>query len=463
MRGRDWIAAGLAGLLTVSMSHAETRVPASAAEITLSFAPVVRAAVPAVVNIYARRTVAGRAGPFADDPFFGQFFRDFGPVVPREQNALGSGVILGADGLVVSNTHVVGGAQEIRVVLADRREFDAELILADEESDLAVLRLIGAADLPVLEPRGSDSLEVGELVLAIGNPFGVGQTVSLGIVSGLARSLRDPGGGRGYFIQTDAAINPGNSGGALVDTAGRLVGINTAIFTRSGGSQGVGFAIPADLVAQVVAQAAAGADRFVRPWAGAAGQGVDPALAEALGLAQPQGVLLTELHPQSPLAGAGLRPGDLVIALDGAPVDSPQEMFFRLSAAGPGAEIGVEWLRNGQAERAVVKLITAPDDPPRARLVLPEGTALQGLTVETINPAVIGERGLPLSATGVVVAAAQGWAARIGLRSGDVLVAVNGTAVVSSDALAPLVAPRAGDWQIDILRGGRPATLRFRL
>ena len=214
---------------------AEIRVPSTLSEVQLSFAPLVRQAAPAVVNIYARRVVAQRQNPFGADPFFRDFFSDFGQLKPRVQNSLGSGVILSADGIVVSNYHVVGQATDIRVVLQDRREFAAQVLLADEESDLAILQLQGAGDMPFLPLRSSDTVEVGELVLAIGNPFGVGQTVSSGIVSGLARSGAVTGNARGYFIQTDAPINPGNSGGALIDTSGRLIGVNTSILTRSGG------------------------------------------------------------------------------------------------------------------------------------------------------------------------------------------------------------------------------------
>ena len=218
--------------------------PQSSAQLQLSFAPVVKKAAPAVVNIYAKRIVERRVSPFANDPMFSQMFRDRGRLVPRVENSLGSGVILTPAGMVVSNYHVVGMATEIRVVLADRREFIADVLLGDKEADLAVLKLRGAQDLPALAFRDSDAVEVGDLVLAIGNPFGVGQTVSSGIVSGLARSGLSIGSGRGYFIQTDAPINPGNSGGALVDMDGRLVGVNTAILTRSGGSNGIGLPSP---------------------------------------------------------------------------------------------------------------------------------------------------------------------------------------------------------------------------
>jgi S1-C subfamily serine protease len=319
-------------------AYAQTVVPETQSQIALSFAPVVKAAAPAVVNIYATRIVQERRSPFADDPFFNQFFEALGPTQPRVQNSLGSGVIVSAGGIVVSNYHVVGQATEIRVVLNDRREFAADVILGDEASDLAVLRLRDAEGLPFLPLRNSDELEVGDLVLAIGNPFGVGQTVSSGIVSGLARSALQVADGRRYFIQTDAAINPGNSGGALVDMQGRLVGINTAILTQGGGSNGIGFAIPANLVQSIVAQAEAGAARFARPWAGVTGQAMDAALAEGLGLARPDGVLVSELHPQSPFAAAGLQVGDVILSLGGEPTNTPQEVMFRLSALGVGAD-----------------------------------------------------------------------------------------------------------------------------
>ncbi len=223
---------------------AETRVPVSQAEITLGFAPLVKQAAPAVVNIYAKRVVQVRqSNPFINDPFFNDFFQGFGTPRPQVQNSLGSGVILTEGGIAVSNYHVVGQATDIRVVLNDRREYDASILLADKESDLAILQIENAPDLPFLALRDSETLEVGELVLAIGNPFGVGQTVTSGIVSGLARSGTATGSARGYFIQTDAAINPGNSGGALIDVNGALIGINTRILSHSGGSNGIGFAI----------------------------------------------------------------------------------------------------------------------------------------------------------------------------------------------------------------------------
>ena len=453
----------LAALATGGAVFAETRVPASAGEITLSFAPVVKTATPAVVNIYATVVVQRRQSPFADDPFFDQFFRDFGPTTPQIENSLGSGVIVSADGLIVSNYHVVGQATAIRVVLHDGREFDAEILLADQESDLAVLKLRGAADLPALAFRDSDEVEVGELVLAIGNPFGLGQTVSSGIVSGLARSVASVGDGRGYFLQTDAAINPGNSGGALVDLAGRLVGINTAIFTRSGGSNGIGFAIPANLVARFVEQAAAGQVRFQRPWAGVTGQDVDAALAEALGLPRPSGVILNEIHPASPFAAAGLQPGDVILEMDGQPTNSPQEVLFRMTAAGIGATVPVGLLRAGARRDVSVTLSAPPEDPPREARTVTGETVFNGLSVARINPEVQAEMGLPMTAEGVVVTAVDGLAAQTGLQPGDVVLAINGQPIATPDEVVAATASAQRGWRLDILREGRRVVMRFRI
>ncbi|MFD1195750.1 Do family serine endopeptidase [Seohaeicola saemankumensis] len=452
------------GLTPLALS-AETRVPGSLAEIQLGFAPLVKQATPAVVNIYAKRVVAVRSSPFAGDPFFQDLFRDFGTVRPEVQNSLGSGVILSSDGIVVSNYHVVGEATDIRVVLADRREYAATVILGDEESDLAVLRLDGATDLPALSLRDSDSVEVGELVLAIGNPFGVGQTVSSGIVSGLARSGTASGTGRGYFIQTDAAINPGNSGGALIDVNGALIGVNTSILTRSGGSNGIGFAIPANLVARFVEQAREGRIRFERPWAGMSGQSVDADIAASLGLDRPGGILVSALHPSSPFAEAGLRPGDVILTVDGQPVNTPAEMVFRMSVAGLGKVAQVTALRDGVRDTVAVELRPAPDTPPRAMLRLDEGSPLPGLTVLNVNPAVLAEFNLPLGSAGVVVANPGPYGARLGIRPGDVILAINGNAITQTaqvqDALRDAAAARA--LRLDLQRGLQRLSLRSRL
>jgi len=443
----------------------QTRVPTSQAEIQLGFAPLVKEAAPAVVNIYAKRVVAVRDSPFAGDPFFEGLFRDFGTVRPQVQNSLGSGVILASDGIVVSNYHVVGEATDIRVVLADRREYSATVILGDEESDLALLQLNGATDLPALSLRDSDNVAVGELVLAIGNPFGVGQTVSSGIVSGLARSGTASGTGRGYFIQTDAAINPGNSGGALIDVNGDLIGVNTSILTRSGGSNGIGFAIPANLVARFVEQAREGRTRFERPWAGMSGQSVDADIAASLGLMRPGGILISGLHPASPFADAGLAPGDVILSVDDQPVNTPAEMVFRMTVAGLGDVAQVTSLRDGAQITAPVELRPAPNMPSRDRREMDQRTPLPGLVVLNVNPAVLAEFNLPLATEGVVIETSGPYGARLGIRPGDVILAINGTTIAQtaqvSGALVDASAARAVS--IDLQRGLQRLSLRSRL
>jgi S1-C subfamily serine protease len=426
---------------------AQTRLPESRAEISLSFAPLVRETAPAVVNIYARVVTQSRQRtPFMNDPFFQRFFEGFAQPEPRVQNSLGSGVILSADGIVVSNYHVVGQATDIRIVLNDRREYSARVLLGDAASDLAILQIEGIDDLPHLPLRDSDSVEVGELVLAIGNPFGVGQTVSSGIISGLARSGGANGGGLGYFIQTDAPINPGNSGGALVDMAGHLIGVNTRILSRSGGSNGIGFAIPSDLIAAFLRQAEAGNDRFVRPWAGATGQVVDADLAQMLGLDRPGGIIIAGLHPASPLVAAGFAVGDVVLAVDGAEVHSPGEMLFRMGLAG---------------RANTVDMISPPEVPARAAMTLSDGAALPGLSVARINPAVIAELGLSLEAEGVVVTALGTLGARVGLRVGDILQVIDGNDITApQDAVDALERARRGT-RVRALRRGTRVMLRF--
>lgn len=440
---------------------AETRVPTSASEISLSFAPLVKEAAPAVVNIYARRVVEAQT-PFANDPFFGPLLREFHGSRERVQNSLGSGVILSPEGYIVSNYHVVGQATDIRVVLNDRREFEARVLLGDEEADLAILRISGVRDLPHLELRDSDTVEVGELVLAIGNPFGVGQTVSSGIVSGLARSGTATGNARGYFIQTDAPINPGNSGGALIDVAGRLIGVNTSILTRSGGSNGIGFAIPSALVAEFLRQARAGNRSFARPWAGVTGQQVDASLADTFGLDRPNGVVLTDLHPASPYGAAGLRPGDVVLTVDGQPVNTPNEMLFRMSVRGIGARAEVIFARQGKARTAAVEMIPAPDDPPRDETVLADRDVLPGLRVARVNPAVIAELGLPFDSSGVTVVDPGPFGSRAGLQPGDILHTINGRNVTSPRQVGQLLQRSAPRIQIEAQRGLRRLLLRFR-
>ncbi len=440
-------------------------VPQSKAEITLSFAPVVKAVTPAVVNIYTKTVVQQRQplSPLFNDPFFRRFFGDqmLGQPQERVQNSLGSGVIIRADGIVVTNDHVVKNATQITVVLSDRREFEAEVIGTDERTDLAVLRLKAeGADLPVLHLGDSDGLEVGDLVLAVGNPFGVGQTVTMGIVSALARTT---GGGQAdyrSFIQTDAAINPGNSGGALVDAEGTLVGINTAIYSRDGGNVGIGFAIPSDLVRVVVDSLLTGG-KAVRPWFGAAGQGVTNEIAQSLGLPRPAGVLINGLSPGSPAEKAGLKVGDVITAIDGRPVADPSELRYRIVTAPLGGTARMSVLRQGRPVDLTVSLVAPPEDPPRSVTRLDDRFGpLSGAEVANVNPALAEEMGLSGLQRGVVILRLlrNGVAARVGFRPGDVVTRINDSDTLTIDALQ--AALRRGDtWRITFIRGGRPTTV----
>jgi Do/DeqQ family serine protease len=438
----------------------ETRPPETLGEMQLSFAPVVKRSAPAVVNVYASWVQNLRTSPFADDPFFSQFFNGAGRTVPRVKNSLGSGVIVAADGIVVSNYHVVEEATDIRVVLADRREYAGEVVLSDKEADIAVIRLDGAEDLPSLDFADSDAVEVGDLVLAIGNPFGVGQTVSSGIVSATARSSAVATNGPGYFIQTDAPINPGNSGGALVDMQGRLVGLNTSILTRSGGSNGIGFAIPANLVVQYVAQARSGSGDFLRPWAGIAVQPVDGGLASALGQTRPEGVLVTELHPQSRFAAAGVRPGDVLLSIDGLPVNAEAEMNYRLLTRGLGKSVQVRVLRDGAERDLEIEVGPAPDGGTSEPVRIGGRGPLAGLLVAEITPRLIAGLDLPLSANGVIVLRAEGVSARFGLRPGDTVRRVNGAEVGTAEELSQLASGDPRGWEIEIGRGAQTLVLR---
>ena len=442
---------------------AETRIPQAQTEIKLGFAPLVKQAAPAVVNIYARRVVETQTTPFMNDPFFSDFFRGFAKPRPRVQNSLGSGVILTEDGIIVSNYHVVGMATDINVVLPDRREFSARVLLGDQQSDLAILQLEDAGGLPYLGLRNSDHVEVGELVMAIGNPFGIGQTVTSGIVSGLARYGAATGQARGYFIQTDAAINPGNSGGALIDVNGDLIGINTSILSRSGGSNGIGFAIPSRLVAEFVNQARQGQDQFQRPWAGMAGQPVDSDLAESLGLAVPDGIVISDLHAASPFAEAGLQVGDVVTHVDQKPVNSPQEMWFRMTVAGIGTRATVTWMRDTVERSVDVGMVAAPDHPPSNERSMSDQTVLPELTVARANPAVIARFGLSLATSGVVVTNPGPLGARVGMETGDVIKTINGSDIEGSDDVETALTRPGRTVRMDLLRRGQTLSLRFRL
>src|ERR1700744_800002 len=345
------ICAAVIALLALGSLHGalaqDRRVPSSAAELRLSYAPIVQRVQPAVVNVYAAKVVQNR-NPLLDDPIFRRFFGTPGGPQEQVQRSLGSGVMVDSSGLVVTNNHVVEGADQFKVSLSDKREFEAEIVLKDSRTDLAILRLKETQEkFPTLDFANSDELMVGDVVLAVGNPFGVGQTVTHGIISALARTqvgITD----YQFFIQTDAPINPGNSGGALVDMTGRLAGINTAIFSRSGGSQGIGFAIPANMVRVVVASAKSGGKAVKRPWLGARLQTVTPEIAESLGLRLPSGALVAPVVPNSPAARAGLKLSDLIVTIDGQSVDDPNAFDYRFATRPLGGSSEVDVQRAGK-------------------------------------------------------------------------------------------------------------------
>ena len=457
------VASAVAALVLVPVAAGPARaqdnrvVPSSPGELRLSFAPVVKRAAPAVVNVYAAKVVANR-NPLLDDPFFRRFFGGNGQGIPREQvqRSLGSGVIVDAGGFVVTNNHVVEGADQVKISLSDKREFECTIVLKDSRSDLAVLKVKdGRERFPVIEFGDSDAAQVGDVVLAIGNPFGVGQTVTHGIVSAVARTqvgITD----YQFFIQTDAAINPGNSGGALVDLSGKLVGINTAIFSRSGGSQGIGFAIPANMVRVVVASAKGGGSTVKRPWLGARLQAVTPEIAESLGLRRPAGALVASITPGSAAARAGIKTGDLIVSVDGQGVDDPNAFDYRFATKALGGTARVVVLRNGRETATAVALETAPDTA-HEELTIGARSPFTGVKVSNVTPALADELRIDASTEGVVVVDIVNGspAQNFGFQKGDVVLSVNNQKIAKTRDLERATAQQSRVWRITIRRGGQ--------
>src|SRR5215813_4219423 len=443
-------------------SAQERRLPASAAEVRLSYAPVVQRAAPAVVNVYAARAAA--RNPLLDDPIFRRFFGvPGGGGAPEQlQRSLGSGVLVDAAGLVVTNNHVIEGATEVKVSLHDKREFEADIVLKDQRSDLAVLRLRGASErFPAIEFTDSDALQVGDLVLAIGNPFAVGQTVTHGIVSAVARTqvgITD----YQFFIQTDAAINPGNSGGALVDLSGRVVGINTAIFSRSGGSQGIGFAIPVNMVRGVIASAQGGSAVVRRPWLGAKLQAVTQEIAESLSLKRPVGALVSSVAARSPAARAGMRTGDLVVSVDGQEVDDPNAFDYRFATKRLGGQAQLAVVRGGREVRLAVSLESAPEIPREETLIKARSPFL-GAKVANLSPALADELRMDIDTKGVVVTGVENGstAQSFGLKKGDVVLSVNNARIATTQDLVRALSQPSRLWRLTIQRGGQQISAVF--
>ncbi|VAW14275.1 Outer membrane stress sensor protease DegS [hydrothermal vent metagenome] len=445
----------------------QAQVPVNAGQIKLSFAPVVARAAPAVVNVYSKQIVRQRSrSPIFNDPFFQRFFgQGFG--VPRERvrSSLGSGAIVSSDGIVITNNHVIKGGSEIRVVLADKREFEAQVLAKDERTDLAVLKIMdGGEAFPFLEFADSDQVEIGDLVLAVGNPFGIGQTVTSGIVSALARTQVGISDYR-FFIQTDAAINPGNSGGPLIDMGGRVIGINTAIYSRSGGSNGIGFAIPSNM-AKIVTETASTGKRLRRPWLGARFQALNADIAASLGLDRPAGALVTEVFPDAPLALAGLRPGDVIVGVEEFGIDDPQGLEYRLTTRGLGAKVSLAYLRDGKRRQTQLVLEAAPEDPPRDQTTLRGRHGLAGAQIANLSPAVAEDLDLALTSRepAVVITglAERSPAARVGLEVGDLILGIDGRATTSVAELEAALARVGEVFELAIRRGRRVITTRLR-
>jgi Do/DeqQ family serine protease len=449
----------LAGM--VAPLHAQTatdtakQLPATRSELQLSFAPLVKQTAGAVVNVYAAQAVQTRS-PFAGDPFFEQFFggQQFnGP--PRVQSSLGSGVIADASGIIVTNNHVIRNADTVKVALSDGREFDSKVLLKDESTDLAILKIDAGEPLPALPLADSDQVEVGDLVLAIGNPFGVGQTVTSGIVSAQART-RVGISDFDFFIQTDAAINPGNSGGALIDMTGKLIGINTAIFSRSGGSIGIGFAIPSNMVRAVVETAKGGADTFERPYIGAAFQNVTPDVAEGLGMKQPYGALVTNITKNGPAEKGGLLVGDVVLSVDEMRIENPDGLGYRLSTAGIGKTIRLDVLSRSKEKTITVVLEKPGPDSPDNQILIQGRNPLSGAHVIKLTPEGAARLRLPSDTEGVAVDKIfpNTPAARIGLQPGDIVRGINGAEIATMADLTKAMSSKPVLWRFEFERGG---------
>lgn len=441
-------------------------VPTSIQQMQLSFAPLVKRAAPAVVNIYAKHVEQVRAiSPLFNDPFFNQFFNapQFGgPARQRIEQSLGSGVIVSDDGMIATNHHVIKDATEINVVISDGREFTAHKVLDDERTDLAILKInVGSEKLPVLPLADSDAVQVGDLVLAIGNPFGLEQTVTHGIVSGLART--DIGvSDYKYFIQTDAPINPGNSGGALIDMQGRLIGINSEIYSNSGGSLGIGFAIPSNMVKTIIAAAQHGG-AIHRAWTGMVGQNITPDMMQSLKLKNTQGSLTARVAKGSPAEKAGIKVGDVILAINGKEVQDPVALKFRLAEVPIGSPIKLQISRNGRIFDVMMTAAVAPENPPRDQTLVKGANPFAGAEIVNISPAVTEEMGNLGTDSGVVIYKVQGsTAGSIGLQRGDVVVSMNGEKIISVNQFVKLLrGQRVPQWQIRLRRKGQTINLNI--
>jgi serine protease Do len=452
----------VAALVSLSGSPvlaASQTVPQSMPQVQLTFAPVVKRLAPAVVNVYSQSVVQAQVNPLFSDPLFQRFFGGSPEFQKRVQQSLGSGVIVRADGVIVTNNHVVQGGQSIVVALSNRREFKARILLADPHTDLAVLKIDTKGEkLPTAEFGDSDKLSVGDIVLAIGDPFGVGQTVTMGIVSALARTQIGASDYQ-FFIQTDAAINPGNSGGALITADGKLIGINTAIYSRTGEYAGIGFATPANMARRVVEGALGGGVKL--PWLGAEGQPVTGEIAQTLGLTRPGGVLIKSVYPGGPAANGGVRTGEVVLQVDGTDVDDMQGLNYRIATHRPGETVKLKIAQGAAIRETSVTLTLPPENPPRDLSSIAGRNPLTGAKVENLSPAVASDLQLSLAAKGVVIVstADNTYASGYGLQPGDIVRSVNGAEIQSVAELKRALETANGHWDMVIERGNQKLSL----
>jgi serine protease Do len=413
------------------------------AKLGVSFAPVVKKTAPSVVNIYSTHVVHMRSfrNPFFDDPFFRQFFGNQFPnddrEMTRKEQVLGSGVIVSPDGYILTANHVVDGADEIKVAIGDsddNKKYTAKVIGTDPLMDVAVLK-IDAKNLPAITLGDSDQLEVGDVVLAIGNPFRVGQTVTMGIVSALGRHGYGVNGRNGYedFIQTDASINPGNSGGALVDTEGRLVGINTWIASSSGGSEGIGFAVPVNLARHSMERLINGG-KVTRAFLGVAPQDVDANLAKSFNLPGQTGALISDVFPNTPAKKAGIRPGDVIVEFNGKEVADAHGLQLMVSECAPGTEATVKLIRDGLTQTITVTLVEKPgegtneqNESNNSKPDKSKTDALDGVTVSDLDSQTREQIKVPDEIKGAFITEVDpdSNSAEAGLRQGDIIVEIN--------------------------------------
>ena len=452
--------------LTLRAATADTLGPAPLANaLSNSFAPLVEKTSPGVVNIYAQKRLQSRsAARLLDASAFWRLFRDtllFGYGKDRIENSLGSGVIVTPDGVVVTNNHVIEDAEGIAVALTDGRVFRAEILLIDKRSDIAILRITAVGQsLPFIAFGDSDLLRVGDQVIAIGDPFGLGQTVTSGIVSGLARTsvgITD----FQFFIQTDAAINPGNSGGAQIDMDGRLVGINTSIYSTSGGSQGLGFAIPSNMVKSIV-DSVISHKPLIRPWIGLSGRSVPSKFASLLGLPQGKGVLVTGTYKGGPAEAAGLGIGDVVVSVDGFPVNEFQALRYRIATRVAGGNVNLIVFQQGKFGNVSVALVAPPDVPAENRMWASSTSPFRGAQVASLSPALAEDIGVDSGLSGVVVleAGVGSGASRLGVSAGDIIRSINDREVKTVEDVLAFRKPAFKPWTLTLTRAGQDITIK---